>query len=64
MLIFYNRESENKSLKLSYFEKSKNIKSWLTFLFLNIYFNIWFAKYYITKFKITIVKETNIVFKI
>ncbi len=64
MLMFYNKKNENKSLKLLHFERLKNIRSLLTCLFLNAYFNIWFVKYYITKFKITIIKRTNIVFKI
>ncbi len=40
ILIFCNKENENKSLKLLHFEKSKNIKNLSTFLFLNAYFNI------------------------
>jgi len=64
MLMFYNRENENKSLKLWHFKRLKNIKSLLTFLFLNIYFNVCFARYYITRLKITIVNKTNIAFKI
>jgi len=40
ILIFCNRKDENKSLKLLYFKKLKDIKSWSTFLFLNAYFNI------------------------
>ena len=40
MLIFCDKESENKSLKLLHFKRSKNIKSLLTFLFLNAYFNV------------------------
>jgi len=38
--MFYDEESENKSLKLSHFKRLKNIKSLLTFLFLNVYFNV------------------------
>ncbi len=38
--MFCDKESENKSLKLSHFEKSKNIKNRSTFLFLNTYFNV------------------------
>jgi len=40
MLMFYNKKNENKSLKLLHFERLKNIRSLLTFLFLNAYFNI------------------------
>jgi len=40
ILIFCNRENKNKSLELLYFEKLKNIKNQLIFLFLNAYFNI------------------------
>jgi hypothetical protein len=40
ILIFCNRKSKNRSLKLSHFERLKNIKSLSTFLFLNAYFNI------------------------
>ena len=40
MLIFCDKESENRSLKLSHFERLKNIKSLSTFLFLNAYFNV------------------------
>ncbi len=40
ILIFCNKENENKNLELSYFEKSKNIKELLIFLFLNAYFNV------------------------
>ncbi len=64
MLIFCNKKSKNKSLELSHFEKLKNIKSRSIFLFLNAYFNVKFAKYYTTKFKIIIVKRTNIAFRI
>jgi len=39
ILVFCDKESENKSLKLSHFEKSKNIKNLLFFLFLNAHFN-------------------------
>ena len=38
--MFYDKKSENKSLKLSHFERSKNIKSSSTFLFLSAYFNV------------------------
>ncbi len=38
--MFCDKESENKSLKLSHFEILKNIKSLLIFLFLNAYFNV------------------------
>ncbi len=64
MLMFYNRENENKSLELSHFKRLKNIKSLFIFLFLNIYFNVWFTKYYITRLRITIVNRTNIAFRI
>jgi len=40
MLMFCDKESENKSLKLSHFEKSKDIKNLLIFLFLKAYFNV------------------------
>ncbi len=40
ILMFCNKENENKSLKLSHFKRSKNIKSLLIFLFLNTYFNV------------------------
>ena len=40
ILIFCDKKSKNKSLKLSYFKRLKDIKSLLTFLFLNAYFNI------------------------
>jgi hypothetical protein len=37
ILMFCNKKSENKSLKLSHFKRSKNIKNQSTFLFLNAY---------------------------
>jgi len=40
ILMFCNKENENKSLKLLHFKRLKNIKSRLTFLFLNVYFNV------------------------
>jgi len=40
ILMFCDKESENESLKLSHFEKSKDIKSSSIFLFLNAYFNV------------------------
>ncbi len=40
MLMFCDKESENKSLELSHFKRSKNIRSSSTFLFLNAYFNV------------------------
>jgi hypothetical protein len=40
MLMFCNKENENRSLELSHFKRSKDIKSQSTFLFLNTYFNI------------------------
>jgi hypothetical protein len=40
ILMFCNKESENKSLKLSHFERLKIIKNLLIFLFLNAYFNV------------------------
>ncbi len=40
ILIFCDKENENKSLKLLYFERLKDIKSRSIFLFLNTYFNI------------------------
>jgi len=40
ILMFCNKESENESLKLSYFEKLKNIKSSSSFSFLNAYSNV------------------------
>jgi len=64
ILMFCDRKNENKSLELSHFEKSKNIKSLSTFLFLNAYFNVWFARYYTTRFRIIIIKRTSIKFRI
>ena len=64
ILMFCDKKSENKSLELSHFKISKNIRSLSTFLFLNVYFNVYFVKYYTIRFKITIVKQTNIIFKI
>jgi len=40
ILIFCDRENENKSLELSHFKRSKDIRSSLTFLFLNAHFNV------------------------
>ncbi len=40
ILMFCDKENENKSLKLSHFEKLKNIKNLSIFLFLNAYFNV------------------------
>ncbi len=40
ILMFCDKESVNKSLKLSHFEKSKDIKNRSTILFLNAYFNV------------------------
>jgi hypothetical protein len=40
ILIFCDKENKNKSLKLSHYKRSKNIKNQSTFLFLNAYFNI------------------------
>ncbi len=40
ILIFCDKESENKSLKLLHFERLKDIRNRSTFLFLNAYFNI------------------------
>jgi hypothetical protein len=40
ILMFCDKENENKSLKLSHFEKSKDVRSLLTFLFLSAYFNV------------------------
>jgi len=39
ILMFCDKKSENEILKLSHFERSKNIKNLSTFLFLNAYFN-------------------------
>ncbi len=63
ILMFCDKESENKSLELSHFERSKDIRSSSIFSFLNAHFNVWFVKYYTTRFRITIVKRTNIAFK-
>ncbi len=40
ILIFCNRENENRRLKLLHFKRLKDIKSLLTFLFLKAYFNV------------------------
>ncbi len=40
ILMFCDKENKNKSLELLYFENLKDIKSRLTFLFLNAYFNV------------------------
>jgi hypothetical protein len=40
ILMFCDKENENKSLKLSHFKKLKDIKNRLIFLFLNAYFNV------------------------
>ncbi len=39
MLMFCDKENENKSLKLSHFKKLKDTKSLSTFLYSNPYFN-------------------------
>lgn len=38
--MFCDKENENENLELSYFERLKDIKSRLTFLFLNASFNV------------------------
>ena len=40
ILIFCDRESKNKSLELLHLKRLEDIKSLLTFLFLNAYFNV------------------------
>ncbi len=40
ILIFCDKENKNRSLKLSHFKKSKDIKNRSNFLFLNAYFNV------------------------
>ncbi len=40
ILMFCNKESENKSLKLSHLKRLKNIRNSSDFLFLNAHFNV------------------------
>jgi len=40
ILMFCNKENENKSLELSHFKRLKTIKNLSIFLFLNTYFNV------------------------
>jgi len=63
MLMFCDSENKSKSSILSLFVKSKNIKSWLAFLFFDVYFSVWFANFYIIRLKITSVIQTIIAFK-